>query len=405
MPLHRRILRAIAALTIMGGLVVLGAGAVTAQEDDELRLEELEEEREALQQDLAEAASQVDASQATFEEVLTALDDINALVDLQEARLSDAQQAVRSAERLVQQAELRIAEIAMEQATLRQTVSDLAVASFTGESGENGEDLTALLLNENPTEAARRRSLVQLQTGNLGDTLDRVRQLNSEAEQVEADLQRAVEAAVVNQGEVEQRRGELAEAVDLQVQLVLDVEARLEARLAEAQFLDQLDADLAAEIRQQEEEIAKRIRAEAAARAAAAAAAAAAAQPPLPSSGEIVSIEGLAVHESVADAVGRMIRDARDDGVTLTGFGWRSPERTAELRVINGCPDVYESSPSSCRIPTARPGQSMHERGLAIDFQSCWRGSACFVWLSNNAANYGFFNLPSESWHWSTNGR
>ena len=170
----------------MGGLVVLGSGAVTAQEDDELRLEELEEEREALQQDLAEAASQVDASQATFEEVLTALDDINALVDLQEARLSDAQQAVRSAERLVQQAELRIAEIAMEQAALRQTVSDLAVASFTGESGENGEDLTALLLNENPTEAARRRSLVQLQTGNLGDTLDRVRQLNSEAEQVEA---------------------------------------------------------------------------------------------------------------------------------------------------------------------------------------------------------------------------
>ncbi len=409
MPLLRRVLRAIVAMAIMGALVLVSTGSVTAQEDDEERLEELQEEREQLQAELAEAASQVDASQASFEEVLTALDDINALVDLQEARLADAQQAVGSAERLVTQAELRREEIIAEQAALRQTVSDLAVASFTGESGENGQDLTALLLNDNPSEAARRRSLVQLQTGNLGDTLDRMRQLNTEAEQVEADRARAVEAALANQADVEQRRIELESALDLQVQLVLDVEARFEARLAESQALEELDTELAAEIRQQEEEIARRIREEAAARAAAAAAAAAAAQaasaPPLPSSGEIVNVEGFAVHESIADAVGQMIRDARDAGVTLTGSGWRSPERTAELRVINGCPDIYESSPSSCRIPTARPGQSMHERGLAIDFASCWRGSACFIWLSNNAATYGFFNLPSESWHWSTNGR
>ena len=409
MPLLRRVLRAAMAIAIVASFVLVGSGSVTAQEDDEQRLEELQDEREELQAELADAASQVDASQATFEEVLTALDDINALVDIQEARLADAQQAVRSAERLVLQAEIRIQEIIEEQNGLRDDMSDLAVASFTGESGENGEDLTALLLNDNPTEAARRRSLVQLQTGNLGDSLDRMRQLNTEAEQVEADLQRAAEAALANQDEAEQRQVELNNAIDLQVQLVLDVEARFEARLAEAQALEELDTELAGEIRRQEEEIARRVREEAAARAAAAAAAAAAAQaasqPALPSSGEIVTVEGFAVHESVSDAVGRMIRDARSAGVNLTGSGWRSPERTAQLRVINGCPDVYESSPSSCRIPTARPGQSMHERGLAIDFASCWRGSACFIWLSNNAANYGFFNLPSESWHWSTNGR
>ena len=404
-PLLRRVLRAATALATVLLLIVVGSGSVTAQEDDEVRLEELQAERDELQGELAEAASQVNASEASFEEVLTALDDINALVDIQEARLEDAEQAVGSAERLVEQAEARREQILAEQAELRVAVADLAVASFTGESGENGEDLTALLLNENPTEAARRRSLVQLQTGNLGDTLDRVRQLDSEAEQVEADRERAVQAALTNRADVEQRRVELSDAVDLQVQLVLDVEARLESRLAEAQALESLDTELAAEIRQQEEEIARRIRAEAAARAAAAAAAQAARQPPLPSDGEIVNAEGFAVHVSVADAVGRMIRDARDDGVSLTGSGWRSPQRTEELRVINGCPDIHTSPPSSCRIPTARPGQSMHERGLAIDFASCWRGSACFIWLSNNAANYGFFNLPSESWHWSTNGR
>ena len=28
-----------------------------------------------------------------------------------------------------------------------------------------------------------------------------------------------------------------------------------------------------------------------------------------------------------------------------------------------------------------------------------------FVWLTANAARFGFFNLPSEPWHWSVNGR
>ena len=418
MPLVNRALRAFAAVFTVGLLLFLATSSVTAQEDDEERLDELKEEREQLQGELATAAGQVDASQASFDEVAQALDDINALVDLQEARVSDAEQAVRSAETLVEQAEARTAAIDAERGELRELVADLAIVSFTGESGENGEDLTALLLNDNPSEAARRRSLVQLHTGNLSDTLDRMRRLETESEQVEADRIRAVEAALVNRTEAQQRRSELDDARDAQVQLILDVEARLQARLAEAFFLEELDADLAAEIRQQEEEIARRIRAEAAARAAAEAARAAAeaarqaaanpttaSTPVSANSADIVTVEGFAVHSSVESDVGRMIRDARNAGLNLFGSGWRSPQRTAELREINGCPDVYTSPPSSCRVPTARPGESMHERGLAIDFANCSLGSSCFVWLSNNAANYGFFNLPGESWHWSTNGR
>ena len=55
--------------------------------------------------------------------------------------------------------------------------------------------------------------------------------------------------------------------------------------------------------------------------------------------------------------------------------------------------------------PTAQPGTSMHERGLAIDFDNCSRGTAAYGWLSGHAGQYGFHNLPSESWHWSVNGR
>ena len=47
----------------------------------------------------------------------------------------------------------------------------------------------------------------------------------------------------------------------------------------------------------------------------------------------------------------------------------------------------------------------MHERGLAIDFANCrTHDTRAFRWLDANAARFGFKNLPSEPWHWSTNG-
>ncbi len=384
-------------------LTIQGVPA-TAQEDEE-RLEELKEEREAILADLAAQASLVDTATADVADVVAALDAVNALVDLHETRLAEAEHAVESAESLVAAAAARSAELATEQDALEIRITELSVAAFTGEPGRGTDDITTFLLSDDPTEAARRRSLIEFQTGSLGDAIDLMRQLREEAADVEAERVQAVRAAVEGRTDAIRRRTELQAAEDAQVELVLAAEVRLEARLAEAQALGELDAAKAAEIQKQEEEIARRIREEAARRAAAEAARRASARPVPAAATDMVTIEGFTVHKDVADSVGQMIRDARAANVNLTGYGWRSPQRTAELRVINGCPDVYESSPSSCRIPTARPGTSMHERGLAIDFQSCWRGSDCFTWLSNNAARYGFYNLPSESWHWSTNGR
>jgi len=45
---------------------------------------------------------------------------------------------------------------------------------------------------------------------------------------------------------------------------------------------------------------------------------------------------------------------------------------------------------------------------LAIDFTvgggTIGYGSAAYDWLKAHAADYGLSNLPSEPWHWSTNG-
>ena len=107
-----------------------------------------------------------------------------------------------------------------------------------------------------------------------------------------------------------------------------------------------------------------------------------------------------------------LINDAAAAGVGLCGSGFRTYQEQVELRRAHcGASDaaVYEAAPSSCSPPTARPGTSNHEDGLAVDF-SCADGqpmthaSPCYQWLAANAVNYGLHNLPSEPWHWSVSG-
>ena len=104
---------------------------------------------------------------------------------------------------------------------------------------------------------------------------------------------------------------------------------------------------------------------------------------------------------------------AAADGNNLCGGGYRDAYAQIVLRHDNcGTSDyaIYEAPSSACSPPTAPPGTSNHEQGTAIDF-TCngggtirSRSSPCFQWLAANAANYGLQNLPSEPWHWSTDG-
>ena len=119
-----------------------------------------------------------------------------------------------------------------------------------------------------------------------------------------------------------------------------------------------------------------------------------------------VEAAGIRVHRSVAANVTSLVAAARAEGVMLTGSGYRSRAQQAALRVSNGCPDIDRSPSSSCRVPTARPGLSQHEAGLAIDFHRCsTKATDCYRWLSTNAARFGFYNFDPEPWHWSTSGR
>jgi D-alanyl-D-alanine carboxypeptidase/Transglycosylase-like domain len=138
---------------------------------------------------------------------------------------------------------------------------------------------------------------------------------------------------------------------------------------------------------------------------------------PVSSDSEQRSVSGscthtFTVHQSIAEPTQQMLNAACAEGVVFGGWGWRSPQEQINLRRAHCGPthnDIYNKPSNQCSPPTARPGNSMHERGKAIDFNSggvgLTRGSRGFRWLAINAKRYGWFNLPSEPWHWSENGR
>ena len=126
------------------------------------------------------------------------------------------------------------------------------------------------------------------------------------------------------------------------------------------------------------------------------------------------------VHRSISDNLAAMLADhvlEVDPFATIRRVGgYRSDIVQLQLRNQHCGETPWEmlsKRPSACSPPTATPGNSMHEYGLAVDFWVVFGRTvrlmsatdAAFVWLEDNAADYGFYNLPSEPWHWSTNGR
>jgi hypothetical protein len=127
---------------------------------------------------------------------------------------------------------------------------------------------------------------------------------------------------------------------------------------------------------------------------------------------DAVTVRGITVARPIARNLDSLLAAAEADGIQLGGWGYRSTAKQIELRKQHCGPtryDIYERPSSQCTPPTAPPGRSMHEKGLAIDFT--YNGqtiksktSPAFLWLQQNAGKYGLKNFAKEPWHWSTTG-
>ncbi len=426
-------LQRIAMIVAALGLLMVFPGPAGAQSKDELRreIEELKEEREAFQAELVAQAALVDAATAEVADLEQALADLGIVVGEQREDVAEAERALASAEAAVAAAETRSASLVTAQDSLTEQANDLAVQTYMGRDS-NLEGSYGLARTGDIYQAARIRTIVGAAFGDITDTSDELRALQVDTAIATQDLEVAVADRADKELQAEEELAQLLDAVSLQAELVAIAEERLDTRLYEAAALEDIDSEKAAEIRATEQELAdiiaeERRKAEEEARRRREAERRrleeearlrrenGTAPPPSSNnvrSSELHTVRGITVHESIADELLALLNAAESDGIHLSGGGYRSAASQIRLRRAHcGTSDyaIYQMPSSQCRPPTARPGNSMHERGLAVDFtqggRTLRRGSSGYNWMVNNAARFGFKNLPSEPWHWSTNGR
>lgn len=95
-----------------------------------------------------------------------------------------------------------------------------------------------------------------------------------------------------------------------------------------------------------------------------------------------------------ASAYNQMVDAAKKDGIT---WGITDSYRTLDSQVrVAKKKGLYSKGGLA-----AKPGTSNHGWGSAVDLDfKKGSGSAAGQWLRNNAANFGFTNIPREPWHW-----
>lgn len=440
----QRVCARLAVVTVAAMLLLAPMPPASAQDPaGGSSLQELQRQREAVRADKAARASSVDALRADDAQIGAALDALTAEVNAGQEQLEEAERAVRASDAARVDAEAAQDRARTELADIKAQLGESAVALFVS---VGSADASSAVVTSNVNDAVNKRVLLGMRSAGKDDLVEQYRSVQEDLRVQQRAAEDAAAEARTRQGAVTTQLATLNEATARQQEFATQVDDRIDKALAEADSLAALDSQLSASITTKELEVARivaaqraadRLRAEQLAAAAAASAAAAAtrspaartpagpraasssadtrtggAPPAITGAGEIVTVGGIRVHQSIAGDVQALLQAATSDGVQLGGGGYRDAAGQIATR-RNNCGSsnyaLYEAPASSCSPPTARPGQSMHERGLAIDFTMGGsvlnRSSPGFRWLQSNAARFGLRNLPSEPWHWSTNGQ
>ena len=398
-------------LVLLASLITLASPSSADLAED---IEALKKEQERVREEKSAQAKSVDTATAQAAEVTEALKVLNEQVNAQQAKID-------SAEKKSEEVVARSAEAGREAEALEKTIDEqkeelagVALKGFRERSlggsvpGLNGEQLGDVMRKDRLAKKATRNEL----------------EVAEELKQSKADLEALVREGATAKTEfdkiaktLDEDKRKLEQARDAQAELAADAEERLEDQLSESAVLEERDKELAESIREKNNPVAKQT--EIANRNRQPAPPGAAPSVAGPPSGKIVSITNYAgqkieVDSSIASNVQAMYDAASAAGIKLGGWGYRSANRQIQLRAQNCGGNsnyaIYQKPSSSCSPPTARPGRSNHERGLAVDITSGGstirsRNSTAFRWLNANAGRYGLKNLPSEPWHWSVNGK
>lgn len=401
-----------AALAVAALSAPVAVGAQTQQERDDVR-----ERRSQVEESL-------DVLTATDAEIDAALDDIDATIARQQRAVADAEKAAAAAAAAERNAagDLRRAE--HDVAVLEQAIADMAVASYMHPPTA---DLLQGLQAASLSDAVVQRIYLDARANRDFDLLDLLEEAEAVAAERTESLALAADQARLAVEEATAALGGLQQEQQRHVRMATDLQDRIDASLAEAAVLADLDAELSEKIRAEQAALIERLpepepppvvaRPEPVVRQAPVpvprptttfppVVEAVADDPPVtappvtappvtappvtappvqrppvttpPVSAPPRSVDtpplrtvwGFTVHADIADQVDAMFTAAAADGVRFGGSGYRSTERQIQLRIANCGPtqyDIWIRRASTCSPPTAVPGRSLHEQGRALD--------------------------------------
>lgn len=389
-----------ARFSVVAALVVALTLTLAGQVRADDVLDDLNERRAELDRDRRDVNASAEVMALEVDEAIAELDLreqnlARALQAAAESRVA-ADDAAAEASRSSSSADLASRELSR----LRSNAAAVAVERYTG-----GLDRLALeqVLQGDMFAPATIDVILGSIAGSAQEHEDRV----VAAEQVLDDRRNDADALTIAAQDALDEANRLATVAEFRREeydvFVGELQARLDQLLLEASAIEGFDRELAEQIRARETVLARRL-------------------PPRPTYSidvgapvgidETIVVRGFRVNISIAAQVEEMLAAAEIAGLDLGGGGWRDTARQIELRRAHCGPtdyDIYEKPSGQCSPPTARPTRSMHERGLALDLTSngsliTSRLDPAYQWLLANASRWGFFNLPSEPWHWSLTG-
>jgi peptidoglycan hydrolase CwlO-like protein len=366
----------------------------------------------------------IDVLKANSADVTEAFTSIRDNVEAQRSALDAARKAVTDVENMVKLAQAQVDQTQADLDAMVGKSDDVVVRAFVNPPYET---VIQTMTADSVSDATIKKGLLDIQANAdakvLADYEGKQRELRREkrARQDAADL------AEARRADADAALADLRAAVTQQVQFTADIEDRLERNLSEADALQGLDPALAQQLRSQQADLANAIaqsRATLEAEHALEEAGVPPAEEDAPVGPSTITIEGglatvscpsggsITVAGVIARGVQSLLNLANTQGISMCGSGWRDINDQIALRRAH-CGSshyaIYEAPSSACSPPTARPGSSEHEKGLAVDFTcggggTVSRGDSCWDFLKAHANDYGLYNLPSESWHWSSTG-
>jgi hypothetical protein len=380
-------------------------------------------QRSNVRSEQAKVAAKVNALESSQEQVMAALQAMEENVRGQQAVLSEARRQAEVSAAEAAQAERDAAQTTRDLDALRARVAKYAVKAYVEPPGE---ELMRRFEAASAQEDATRNAFLNMQSRSDSDVIDQLRSTKARLEEELARAQAAKSAAETHAAEAEGALQSLSVAQSQQQAYASQVRQRLDETLSDAAFLSRMDAELGRQIAAEAAALAKAVGGVPSS--GSGSGSSNTTTPPSSGSGtttttppsgnnpyptpSLTTVNGITVASSVAARVRGLLNAAAADGINLTGYGYRDFNAQIALRRQNfGTTQyaIWEMPPDACSPPTARPGYSYHERGLAIDFMANGRfinsrSNPGFIWLAANAGRFGFYNLPSEPWHWDTRG-